>query len=201
MNINIHELIKKVPAKGVLHVGANTCQELPLYESLGINRRIWIDGVEKAITYKEWVIQAFISDKSGETTNIYFANNNDESTSILSPLRHEFNYPQIGFERVVNAVRTKTINYLFSDKSWVLENINYLVLDIQGAELKALKGLGMFESHFEVIITEAYLDELYNGCGKLHDITDYLQDYQLIEFKEEVGKGWGDAAFIRKDLL
>ena len=136
MNVNIHELTKKVPAKGVLHVGANTCQELPLYESLGINRRIWIDGVEKAITYKEWIIQAFISDKSGEATNIYLANNNDESTSILRPLRHEFNYPQIGFEMVANAVRTKTINYVFSDKSWVLENINYLVLNFPELQLK-----------------------------------------------------------------
>jgi hypothetical protein len=83
----------------------------------------------------------------------------------------------------------------------VLNRLNYLVLDIQGAELKALKGLGYFNNHFDVIITEAYTEELYLGCGKLHEIEALLTNYKLIEFAPEVGKGWGDAAFVRKDLI
>ena len=46
MNINFTNLTKLVKPKGVIHVGANTCQELPLYLEHGIENRLWIEGNE-----------------------------------------------------------------------------------------------------------------------------------------------------------
>jgi hypothetical protein len=42
------------------------------------------------------------------------------------------------------------------------------------------------------------LAELYLNCGKLSEIQDYLINYELLEFKQEIGKSWGDAVFIKK---
>jgi FkbM family methyltransferase len=199
MNINFTNLTKLVKPRGVIHVGANTCQELPLYLENEIERRIWID-IDKLNSPKdEFFIYAAISDKSG-SHSIFFANN-CESSSLLEPIDHIKKYPEIEFSKIPMAVTTITIDELFKEKGWLLENINYLVLDIQGMELRALQGLGKYANHFDVIITEAYTEELYLGCGKLHEIEALLTNYKLIEFAPEVGKGWGDAAFIRKDLI
>ena len=35
-----------IPKKGILHIGAHTCEEAPLYHSIGINDNqiLWIEG-------------------------------------------------------------------------------------------------------------------------------------------------------------
>jgi hypothetical protein len=145
----------------------------------------------------ENVLCAVISDNEFET-EIHIASNNCESTSILKPLLHSEIYPEIIFSDVQCVVPCRLERLLFMVD---FRKFNYLVLDIQGAELKALQGLGKFVNHFDVIITEAYTEELYQNCGKLDEIEALLSNYKLIEFAEELGKGWGDAAFVRKDLL
>ena len=199
MNVNIHELVKKVLAKGIVHIGASTFQELELYKSLGFNNRVWIEGDNNIPnTSGEFCLYGYVG-SDFDKCETYIASNNGESSSLLKPWLHIEKYPEITFTKGQIAVVNPTYFYLNYVKE--IENYNYLLLDIQGMELNALKGLGKYAKHFEVIVTECYFEELYLNCGKLQDITDYLQDYQLIEFKEESGKGWGDAAFIRKDLL
>jgi hypothetical protein len=202
MNINFTNLTKLVKPKGVIHVGANTCQELTLYLKHGIENRLWIEGnftIANKVrdTTNENVLCAVISDNECET-EIHIASNNCESTSILKPLLHSEIYPEIIFSDVQCVVPCRLERLLFMVD---FRKFNYLVLDIQGAELKALKGLDIFANFFDVIITEAYTEELYLDCGKLHEIKEYLANYELVEFVPEIGKGWGDAAFIRKDLL
>jgi hypothetical protein len=121
---------------------------------------------------------------------------------------HLEKYPEIEFTESNFELKTNTLEKVIHDidihsPSTLTDTtcFNYLVLDIQGAELKALQGLGKYSNHFDVIITEAYTEELYHGCGKLHEIELHLENYKLIEWAPEVGKGWGDAAFIRKDLV
>ena len=200
MNINFTNLTQIVKPRGVIHVGANTCQELPLYLEHGIEHRLWIEPITNLKFPKgETIIHATISDKESEEI-MHVANNDGQSSSLLRPLKHLNLYPNIDFNWTTSAFTT-TLEGILGNFLGQIHNINYLVLDIQGAELKALKSLGKFANHFDVIITEAYTEELYLGCGKLHEIEAHLTNYSLIEFAPEVGKGWGDAAFIRKDLI
>ena len=203
MNINFENLTNQVKPRGVIHVGANTCQELPLYLAHGIENRLWIEGNEIVANKtrqetKENILSAYI-DKEEFVQKVYEASNNSESSSLLRPSKHNELYPNIEFISTNNYIKSYTLDRLLRLIDY--NKFNYLVLDIQGTELFALKGLGYFENHFEVIITEAYIQELYFGCGKLHEIEAFLSNYKLVEFAPEVGKGWGDAAFIRKDLL
>jgi hypothetical protein len=120
---------------------------------------------------------------------------------LLKPVKHTEIYQNINFSLQIKSVKILTIEEVLKTNLGGSQNFNYLVLDIQGMELKALKGLGQYSNHFDVIITEAYIDELYHDCGKLNEIQDLLTDYEMVEFVMEQDKGWGDAAFIRKDLL
>jgi hypothetical protein len=208
MNINFTNLTKLVKPRGVIHVGANTCQELPLYLEHGIENRLWIEPfTQLEFPKSETIIHVLISDKPSELQMIYAASNNFESSSILEPKTHRDEYKEVSFngfagckvttlEKIVQAIDIHSASTLTD-----ITCFNYLVLDIQGAELKALQGLGKYANHFDVIITEAYTEELYLGCGKLHQIEALLTNYKLIEFAPEFGKGWGDAAFVRKDLI
>ena len=110
-------------------------------------------------------------------------------------------YNNINFNLAKIPTKIVTLEEVIKNNLGGGQNFNYLVLDIQGMELKALKGLGQYANHFDVIITEAYIDELYEDCGKLIEIQQLLTDYQMVEFIAEPYKGWGDAAFIKKDLL
>jgi len=203
MNINFTKLTEQVKPRGVIHVGANTCQELPLYLAHGIENRIWIEPNEQLEFPKgEYIRHVAIGERCGRT-KLNLASNNSESSSILEPILHKDKYKNIEFKGVIDNVIVYTLEHLLSEQTinMVLNRLNYLVLDIQGAELKALNGLGFYQSHFEVIITEAYTQELYENCGKLYEIEAFLSNYKLVEFAPEIGKGWGDAAFIRKDLI
>jgi FkbM family methyltransferase len=202
MNINFTNLTKLVKPKGVIHVGANTCQELPLYLEHGIENRLWIEGNEWVANQtrnatNENILCAYV-DREELMQQVFEANNNSESSSLKRPIKHTEIYPNIEFERI-GIVKTYPLHRLL--RLFDFAKFNYLVLDVQGAELDVLKGLGMFQHHFEVIITEAYIQDLYQNCGKLHEIEEHLENYKLVEFAPEIGKGWGDAAFIRKDLL
>jgi FkbM family methyltransferase len=201
MNINFTNLTKLVKPKGVIHVGANTCQELPLYLEHGIENRLWIEpNTNLEFPEGETIIHVAISEYCG-SSDFYYASNNGESSSILPPILHNQRYKEIAFNKVNYSVPTYTLGQILNEQIINTTCLNYLVLDIQGAELKALKGLGLFINHFDVIITEAYTEELYLGCGKLNEIKEYLINYELVQFVPEIGKGWGDAAFVRKDLL
>jgi hypothetical protein len=204
MNINFENLVNQVKPRGVIHVGANTCQELPLYLAHGIEHRIWIEPNEKLSFPKgEYIINVAIGETDAVSFNTYVSSNNGESTSYLKPLKHLQVYEEISFTKksITTAICTLETLMFELGNGKHRDELNYLVLDIQGMELGALKGLGDFNNHFDVIITEAYTEELYQNCGKLQEIEAFLSNYKLVEFAEEVGKGWGDAAFIRKDLL
>jgi FkbM family methyltransferase len=202
MNVNFNKLAEKLKPIGIIHVGANTCQELPLYLAHGIHNRLWIEPItELEFPNTETIIHVAIGEKNEQTNVIYQANNNNESTSLLKPVKHTEIYQNINFSLQIKSVKILTIEEVLKTNLIDSQNFNYLVLDIQGMELKALKGLGQYANHFDVIITEAYIDELYHDCGKLNQIQELLTDYEMVEFVMESGKGWGDVAFIRKDLL
>ena len=202
MNVNFNKLAEQVKPIGIVHVGANTCQELPLYLSHGIENRIWIEPfVELEFPNGETIINVGIGDKNEEISVVYQASNNNESTSLLKPIKHIEMYNNINFNLAKIPTKIVTLEEVIKNNLGGGKNFNYLVLDIQGMELKALKGLGQYANHFDVIITEAYIDELYEDCGKLTEIQELLTDYQMVEFIAEPYKGWGDAAFIKKDLI
>jgi len=58
--------------------------------------------------------------------------------------------------------------------SWYQDKIDLVVMDLQGAELEALKGMGDLLSTTKYIITEGQYKEIYRGTPLLSDIENYL---------------------------
>jgi hypothetical protein len=81
----------------------------------------------------------------------------------------------------------------------ILKDLDFLNIDLQGAELKALKGMGDRLNQFKWAYLEVNWEELYKGCALFTEVEAYLGDFgfRVAEFKKCGGTGWGDCLFIK----
>ena len=76
---------------------------------------------------------------------------------------------------------------------------NFLNFDIQGAELKALKGMEEHLSAVDYLYTEVNSDYVYKGCALIGELDEYLQRFGLFRVETKwTDCKWGDAFYIRK---
>ncbi len=188
--------------EGILHIGAHHAEELDLYESLGVRKVIWLEG--NPSTYEQLAIRikgkeghnAFnllVSDKEGEEVAFNIASFS-QSSSILEFGNHKRSYPDI---TTTEHVMLKTVRLdKFFPKG--LKGINFVNLDIQGAELMALIGMGHLLTSIDYVYLEVNLIHVYKGCARLHQIDQYLGLNGFVRVKHKITKAqWGDAFYIR----
>jgi FkbM family methyltransferase len=189
--------------RGTIHVGMHKAEEYQIYWNAGVSRVIFVEANEQLVN--AWVdpksammpchvINAAVSDKVEEVT--FSITNNGESSSILELGDHAQIYPNIvNVEQV--QMMTTTLDKIIEDVGYPISNFNILNLDIQGAELKAMKGLTNW-THIEAVFTEVNYREMYKGCALIGEIEEFLADKGFCKVEEvDTGAGWGDALFVR----
>jgi FkbM family methyltransferase len=202
MLISLHDLVQKynINFKGILHVGAHECEELGDYEKyISRNKILWVDALHdkvelNKIRYPNLLIeQAVVSDKV-ETVK-FNRSNNGQSSSILELGLHETFHPHIHYIDSYQ-VETKMLNQILPKYDI---DFNFLNLDIQGVELKALKGMEEYLFKVDYIYTEVNSDYVYKDCGLITEIDEYLKQFGLerVETKWCSDFRWGDAFYIR----
>ncbi len=207
MLIDFRELFPrwKINPKGVLHVGANTGEEAPVYLELGIRKQIWIEANEEvflklksnlsnnpeAIAYN-----LCVSDSEDEEVTFHVSNNGSQSSSILELGTHLVAHPEVNYVQDIKMLTTK-IDKLFYLPSTTEDNL--LNIDLQGAELKALRGMGDLLRFFKWVYLEVNWEELYVGCALFPEVCEFMQSkgFKVAEYKKCGGTGWGDCLFIR----
>jgi len=204
MLLDLKKLINKWDIKitGLAQFGANTGQEVPLFESLGITNIHLIEPYLPAFdklydTYGDKGYHFYMSAVSNtwEMGEIYVANFNDgQSSSLLKPKIHKEYYPDIVFDE------KQEVQIWPIDEFHFKSDVNFFVFDIQGNELNALKGATETLKHIDYIYTEVNREELYENCAMVEDLDNYLTEFRRVETKWK-RKGFGDALYIRKTLL
>jgi FkbM family methyltransferase len=185
---------------GIIHIGAHECEELRDYERY-INRYkvLWIEGQSDKVEvcknkYPGILIEnAVVSDKVENVT--FNISNNGQSSSILELGLHATYHPEVHYTNSYQ-VQTQTLNDML--KKYDNIPFNFINLDIQGAELKVLKGMDKYLDNIKYIYTEINSDYVYKDCNLVGEIDDYLLKYNFkrvetywTEFK------WGDALYIK----
>ena len=194
----------KINVKGVLHIGAHKCEEMPFYcNILNIlpTQIIWIDAIQHEVnlsTYKGIpnVFCNVISDTDNESV-VFYKTNNVQSSSILELGTHRQEHPDV-FVVETTQMNTITIDSFFSKNGFDARNFNFWNLDIQGAEYKALLG-GIASLPFvDALYLEVNSNELYKGCTLLPELDDFLTTHGFTRNKTIMTHhGWGDALYIR----
>jgi FkbM family methyltransferase len=209
MLINFDYLFSKydIHTKGALHLGANEGQEASAYSRQGINAVIWVEALPEVYAklcanvdrYKRHVtLLACVSDKDGETVTFHVANNEGQSSSLLELGTHAFEHPSVRYidHLTVQTTRVDTLlkrHKLETGPGW------FLNIDLQGAELKALEGMGERLNGFDHAYIEVNERELYKGCPLVKDIDAYLARYGFVAMETKMMKqGWGDCYYQRR---
>lgn len=205
MLIPLHYLVYKykINFKGILHVGAHECEELKDYEMyLPRDKILWVEAMPDKVDfckkhYADVIIEhAVISDKVENVT--FHVSNNGQSSSILDFGLHSHYHPQVHY---VNSFETET--KLLKDVICKYDiDYNFINLDIQGVELRALKGMEEYLHKIDYIYTEVNSDEVYKGCAIVTEIDDYLKPFgfERVETRWTDCK-WGDAIYIKKQSV
>lgn len=208
MLIDFRQLFPKygIKPKGVLHVGANRGEEAPVYLELGIKKQIWIEAYEPVFRQLKETLannpeaiawNACIGDENGEKVIFNVSNNGSQSSSILELGTHKEAHPEVHYINHIE-MKTQRIDKLFQDPFVNADNYDFLNIDLQGAELKALKGMGKLIEGFKWAYLEVNQKELYKGCALVEDIDFFLGAYGFtrVETKWCGNTGWGDALYI-----
>jgi FkbM family methyltransferase len=179
-------------AKGIIHIGANVGQEREHYKKLGVRRVIWIEADPEI--YKLLLIniknyknnKAFnflVSDKKKTKVQFNIANNNSNSSSILDLKEAKKLYPGLDYKKSI-FLKSKNLKNIIYKKKLNLNNFESLILDVQGAELKVLKGCGHLISKFKYIKLEATEFEMYLHNPSYLSISKYLFLFGFKELKK-----------------
>jgi FkbM family methyltransferase len=206
MLIDFRTLFPKydIKPKGVLHVGANVGEEAPVYDELGIKDVVWIEANEQLLPqltintrdkYKHKVIHACVGDVQDLEVKFHISNNAGQSSSYLELGTHKTAHPEVHYVKDV-VMKMKRIDQFGT--CW--GGYDFLNIDLQGAELKALRGMGDVLHQFKWAYLEVNQQELYKGCALVEDIDMYMIGFgfRRAETKWCGNTGWGDALYIKK---
>lgn len=192
-------LLGKARNKLALHVGAHRAEERSLYQRLGFGRVDWIEGQpELAHELKQTlpsgtnrIFQACVWGTSGLPMELSVTSNS-QSSSLLELGSHLSSYPNVTVSQKIS-VTTVRLDELLHGESYAFVN-----LDIQGAELEALRGMGDLITSIDIIYCEVNREEVYKDCALVVDLDKWLNEQGFARIITKwTSKGWGDAIYAR----
>lgn len=208
MLIDLRSLCNKykfIP-RGILHVGAHKGEEISVYDGLGIDNVVWIEANPKIFQDLSENIKKFKQNKAlnylvSDVDNkeyLFYITNNGESSSILELERHKIHHIHIHVTDSI-VLKSKKIDSIISEQNIEILNYNFLNLDIQGAELLALKGFSEGLNFIDYVYTEVNTGEVYKNCAKIEELDFFLKKYNFERIETKMTQyEWGDAFYMKK---
>ena len=191
-----------VKVTGALHVGAHDCEEMPFYVQLGLSPYdvVWIDAIPQKVEQARMrgipnVHQAVITDQDNVQV-LFHVTNNIQSSSVLPFGTHAFHHPHVVMIGDI-PLTSSTLDTFFTSNRLVPSKYTFWNMDIQGAELMALRGAPNALQHVQALYLEVNREEVYQGCGQLHDLDTFLVGFTRVETRI-TEFGWGDALYVRR---
>jgi FkbM family methyltransferase len=207
--IPVQELVKvfHVRPNGVLHVGAHLAEEAPMYEEYGwqgSSKIYWVESQQVLAQELRIKLDNSIHDVKCATVwnasglKLQFKHtNNSQSSSLLDLHIHSEKYPKIKVDNSYEVITSRL------DDICQLDKFDFVALDIQGAELKALEGMGELLNEVNWIYSEVNKVELYKDCALITDIDEFLGNlgFKRVATRWAFRSGWGDALWMRNELI
>ena len=184
-------------------MGAHDGEEQDDYNKLEWGPVTWVEALPSKVRLLSQrleaphsVIEACVWD-TNQTEMVLHETNNGQSTSLFEFGTHESNYPEI---EVIDEIKvlTKRLDSLDID----FHQIDFLNLDIQGAELQALKGMGEKMLEISYVYSEVNRENVYKGCALISEIDEFLIEKGFMRIDTIwTNNGWGDALWVKTELI
>ena len=207
MLIRFGDILKKysIDPKGIIHIGAHLAEEADSYRRSGVKNVIWIEADPDTFSklsrivpaYKGNLAYCFAASDTESDHEIFNIASNGESSSLLEMDKHLFHHPHISIigQKIV---RTRRIDNFIREENINSDLFDFVNIDIQGAELLALRGMPNFLEKARYIYSEVNISEIYNGCAKIEEIDEYLSRFGFTRVETHMTQyEWGDAFYIK----
>ena len=194
---------------GVFHLGAHRGEAAPVYEWFG-KKVIWVEAnpiifqdlKDNLIKYKEQkAYQALLHNKDNEKIDFYLSSNDYASSSIF-----EFGELSVGPKSLWSnknlkyvsrkILITTTIDTLVSKNSIDIQNYNYWVMDLQGAELLSLNGAHRSLNFCKFLYIEVSNGQVYKNGAQWTDVKSFLEK-KGFKAMSELDKNHSNILFIK----
>jgi len=147
------------------------------------------------------------ADYDGESAMYVSHQNEGQSNSLLNPMLHKEQHPEVIFDDA-EVVKVSTLDNLMDKYIYYITPIdkrdrhNILMIDVQGAEGLVLKGATETLKHIDLIYTEINRDYTYENNMLIGEMEEFLKPYgfELVEqYWPSPNWSWGDGVFIKKN--
>jgi FkbM family methyltransferase len=197
------EKYKFIP-RGILHIGAHELEEMESYLALGVDNIIWIEGNQDLVDKNSQKIagtsQVMISSVVYSEDDLemdFNITNNMQSSSLLEFDKHKDYHPSVTIEKIVK-VKTSRVDTILEKNKIGKDRFDFVNLDIQGVEMKALSGFGDYLKSVKYIYTEVNTGSVYKNNDMLEDLDNFLKELGFNRAETSMTDyEWGDAFYIR----
>jgi FkbM family methyltransferase len=204
MLLNLENLIKKynLNLKGVLHIGAHFGREMDAYKKANIKNVMFFEPLPHTFEkLKQYVgennaifVNKALGNKIGKADMYVEYDNESQSSSLLEPMLHVTQYPNIKFNDKIEVEIDKLDNIPYNRNDF-----NFINIDVQGYELEVFKGAIKSLNTIDIIMTEINRANLYKDCVLEDELDEFLLKHYNFKRVETFWAGgtWGDALYIK----
>jgi len=175
----------------VLHVGAHEAEEADVYARWGAEV-LWVEAnptLANRLKERGLNVVCGAAWSSAGPLTLHVASNG-HSSSVYPMGLHTIRHPDV---HTVGTVQTE--GFRLDSLPFLPDMLN---LDIQGAELEALKGAVGLLGGVRWICTEVSSEELYVGQSLVPELDRWLGERGFVQVAAEwTDRGWGDALYVR----
>lgn len=203
----LNHLIEHHAPMRVLHVGASRGQEARHYKRFGVDHVTWIEALQSECVIlrrhlkgrtDQRVIQALVLNADGMTVDFHIATNRGESSSVFPLGRHRQAYPHISYRKTIR-LESRRLDTLLQFHHVPYSLFDTLVMDIQGAELLALKGMGAYLDSIRAAVIEVAPIAIYEGGCAEAEVQQFMETagFKLRARVIDPIVNAGDALYVR----
>ena len=200
---------------GIIHVGAHRGEELEQYADMGAKTVIWVEPnpdlfkemkhflTSVGASIDSHAFEYAVSDVDHDNVDFHlyygpdagFMRGNKGCSSLLKAKGRFESWHQETIK-----VETITIDTLLTENDFKPSDFQLLNLDVQGAELLALKGASEVLKYVKYVATEAtWQNPDYVDNVMYDDLKSFLESKGFIETEiVNHGPDWGDVLFVKE---
>ena len=176
------------------------------FEPLPKNQELVIENIKKYDANNVKLIPYAISDKAG-ISHFYVSSGHPEnqssdldwdfgnkSSSLLPPVSSN-NHKWLKFDEKID-VPTITLHSFLIDN--LIEEVDFIHMDVQGAELKVLLGAQDFIKNIKAVWLEVSDLEIYKSQPLRKDVERFMKSHGFYLVKSEMQGNFGDQFYLNK---
>ena len=152
----------------------------------------------KALSSKNGTAEFYVSSGRPEGAIESDWDYGNKSSSLLPPANH---MKMVNFIQFNRKIEIETITLKSFCEANTISAIDFIHMDVQGAEMLVLEGAGDFLSSIKAIWLEVSKIDFYKNQPLVDDIKKFMKENKFVLIKDEVNGSQGDHLYISKKFF